>query len=139
VTLGDTKEGTFEIRLAKPLNSPPAEMVNSNGARGEKGIWGKRADWVNYDGTVDGEQVGVAIFDSPRSFRHPTYWHARAYGLFAANPFGIREFTRDPKRDGSWTIRQNHSLAFRYRVFIHHGNYIQAGVAKACADYAAER
>jgi hypothetical protein len=137
VTMGDTKEGTFEIRLAQPLNSPPGQMVNSRGARGEKEIWGKRADWVNYDGTVAGEQVGVAIFDSPHSFRHPTYWHARAYGLFAANPFGAREFTRDPKRDGSWTIEQNHSSRFQYRVLIHHGNYVQAGLAKAYAAYAA--
>jgi hypothetical protein len=136
VTMGDTKEGTFEIRLAKALNSPPAHMVNSKGARGEKEIWGKRADWVDYDGTVDGEQVGVAIFDSPHSFRHPTYWHARAYGLFAANPFGIREFTNDPNKDGSWTIKQGHSLVFQYRVFIHHGNYVQARVAQAYAKYA---
>ncbi|HTV53908.1 MAG TPA: PmoA family protein [Terriglobia bacterium] len=139
ITMGDTKEGTFEIRLAKTLNSPPAHMVNSLGGQGEKEIWGKRADWVDYDGAVDGEQVGVAIFDSPHSFRHPTYWHARAYGLFAANPFGIREFTRDPKRDGSWTIEQSHSLRFQYRVLIHHGNYIQAGVAKAYAAYAARQ
>lgn len=137
VTMGDTKEGTFAIRLAKALNSPPAKMVNSNGARGENAIWGKRANWVDYDGTVNGENVGVAIFDSPASFRHPTYWHARGYGLFAANPFGIREFTNNPANDGSWTIRQNHSLTFRYEVFIHHGNSVQAGVAKAYQRYAA--
>jgi hypothetical protein len=137
VTMGDTKEGTFEIRLAQPLNSPPADMVNSWGAHGEKGIWGKRANWVDYDGTVDGEPVGVAIFDSPKSFRHPTYWHARGYGLFAANPFGIREFTNDSKKDGSWTIEQGQSLTFRYRVLIHHGSYIQARVAQAYTRYAA--
>lgn len=137
VTMGDTKEGTFAIRLAKALNSPPARMVNSKGARGEKGVWGRRADWVDYDGAVHGEEVGVAIFDSPQSFRHPTYWHARGYGLFAANPFGIREFTNNPKDDGSWTIPEGQSLTFRYRVFIHHGDYVQAGVAKAYEQYAA--
>ncbi|HEX7362030.1 MAG TPA: PmoA family protein [Bryobacteraceae bacterium] len=136
VTMGDTKEGTFAIRLAKALNSPPARMVNSKGTHGDKGIWGKRANWVDYDGVVHGESLGVAIFDSPRSFRHPTYWHARGYGLFAANPFGIREFTKNPKNDGSWAIREGHSLTFRYRVLIHHGNYIQAGVAKAYQEYA---
>lgn len=139
VTMGDTKEGTFAIRLAKALNSPPAEMVNSNGARGEKAIWGKRANWVDYDGIVNGEKLGVAIFDSPASFRHPTYWHARGYGLFAANPIGIREFTNNPANDGSWTIRQNHSLIFRYRVFIHHGNYKQARVAEAYQRYASDQ
>jgi hypothetical protein len=137
LTLGDTKEGTFGIRLAPELNSPPGYMVNSEGAEGEKAIWGKRADWVNFDGTVAGEELGIALFDSPRSFRHPTYWHARGYGLLAANPFGWREFYRDPEKDGSWTVQQHKELKFRYRVFIHHGDYKQAGVAAAYQEYAA--
>jgi hypothetical protein len=137
VTLGDTKEGTFGIRLAKELNSPPGRMVNSAGAEGEKGIWGKRADWVDVDGTVGGEDLGIAVFDSPTSFRHPTYWHVRAYGLLAANPFGWREFYNDPQKDGSWTIQQSKRLKFRYRVFIHHGDYRQAKVANAYQAYAA--
>jgi hypothetical protein len=136
LTMGDTKEGTFGIRLAPELNSPPGHMVNSAGAEGEKAIWGKRADWVDYDGTVGGEQLGVAAFDSPRSFRHPTWWHARGYGLLAANPFGWREFYNDPAKDGSWTVQQGKELKFRYRVFIHHGDYQQAKVAEAYQEYA---
>ena len=137
LTLGDSKEGTLGIRLAKELNSPPGHMVNSAGAEGEKGIWGKQADWVDYDGTVAGEKLGVAVFDSPRSFRHPTWWHARGYGLLAANPFGWREFYRDPEKDGSWTVPQGKQLKFRYRVFIHHGDYKEAKVAEAYQNYAA--
>lgn len=138
VKMGDTKEGTFAIRVTKSLDSPPGHMVNSNGGVGEKQIWGKRADWVDYYGKVGDEEVSIAIFDSPRSFRHPTYWHARGYGLFAANPFGIREFTNDPNQDGSYTIPAGKSLLFRYRVLIHHGNYTQARIAKAYQEYAAE-
>lgn len=138
LTFGDTKEGMFALRLTSQLDSPPARMINSQGSVGEKQVWGKRADWVDYDGDVNGERVGVAIFDSPKNFRHPTYWHARGYGLFAANPFGIREFTHDPARDGSWTVRQGHSIEFRYRVFIHHGDYRQARVAEAYQRYARE-
>jgi methane monooxygenase PmoA-like len=137
VTMGDTKEGTFALRLAPELDSPPGHMVNSNGDEGEKQIWGKRADWVDYDGVIGGEPLGVAIFDSPKSFRHPTTWHARGYGLFAANPFGLREFTRDSNQDGSWTIPQHKSLTFRYCVFIHHGDYREARVAAAYSEYAA--
>lgn len=137
LTLGDTKEGTFALRLAPELNSPPGHMVNSTGAEGEKQIWGRRADWVNYDGTVAGENLGVAVFDSPRSFRHPTWWHARGYGLLAANPFGWREFYKDPEKDGSWTVQQDKQVKFRYRVFIHHGDYKQAKVAEAYQQYAA--
>jgi hypothetical protein len=138
VTMGDTKEGTFAIRLAKELNSPPGHMVNSNGVEGERNVWGKRADWVDYYGEVKGEPVGVAVLDSPKSFRHPTYWHARGYGLLAANPFGLREFTRRPGDDGSWTIDEGKTLTFRYRVIIHHGNCKQAGIAEAYQRYAAE-
>ncbi len=138
LTFGDSKEGTFGIRLIKDLDSPPAHMVNSSGAEGEKAIWGKRADWVNYDGKVGGEEVGIAILDSPKSFRHPTTWHARGYGLFAANPFGWRDFTRDPNQDGSWTIPEHKSLLFKYRVIIHDGDYKTAKIAEAYQKYAAE-
>lgn len=135
VDFGDTKEGTFAIRVAPELNVPPGHMVNSAGAEGEKAIWGKRADWVDYYGTVSGEPVSIAIFDSPQSFRHPTYWHARAYGLFAANPFGISYFTNDLNQNGSWSVREGKSIMFRYRVLIQHGGFNQADVAAAYARY----
>ena len=138
ITFGDSKEGTFGIRVAKELDAPAGRMTNSAGAEGEKAIWGKPADWVNYDGKVAGEEVGIAVFDHPKSFRHPTTWHARGYGLFSANPFGLRDFTRDPNQDGSWTIPERKSLTFRYRVVIHHGDYREAGVAEAYKKYAAE-
>jgi hypothetical protein len=114
-------------------------MTNSAGAEGEKEIWGKRADWVNYDGSIGGEDLGVAVFDSPRSFRHPTYWHARGYGLLSANPFGLRDFSKDPNQDGSWTIPQGKSLVFRYRVMVHHGDYRAANVAQVYREYAAQQ
>ncbi len=139
VKVGDTKEGTFAIRVVKALDSPSGHMVNSTGATGEKRIWGKRADWVDYYGNVAGEDVGIAIFDHPENFRHPTYWHARGYGLFAANPFGVREFTRDRRQDGGYTIPAGGSLNLRYRVLIHHGDYREAQVADAYRKYTAEQ
>ncbi len=134
---GDTKEGTFAIRLAPELSAPLVHMTNSSGAEGEKAIWGKPADWVDYSGTISGNPVGVAIFDSPKSFRHPTTWHARAYGLFAANPFGIREFTKDPAKDGAWTVPEGKSIVFRYRVLIHEGDFSKDRIREAYEKYAA--
>jgi hypothetical protein len=136
MTIHDTKEGTFAIRVAPELNSPPGHMVNSKGGEGEPAIWGKPAEWVNYDGTINGEPVGIAIFDHPANLRHPTTWHARGYGLFSVNPFGLRAFTGDPKQDGSYTIPQGGTLTLRYRVLIHEGDYKQAGVADAYRKYA---
>jgi len=139
VEMGDTKEGTFAIRVAKALDSPPGHMVNSIGATGEKGIWGKQADWVDYYGNVGGEDVGIAVFDHPDNLRHPTYWHARGYGLIAANPFGLREFTHDRRADGSYSIPAGGSLTLRYRVLIHHGGYEEARLADAYREYVAEK
>jgi hypothetical protein len=110
-------------------------MINSNGAKGEPAIWGKQADWVAYTGTVSGKPVTVAAFDSPRSFRHPTTWHARAYGLLAANPFGLREFTKDENKDGSWTVPEGKSLTFRYRVVIYDGELSPAQLADLYHQY----
>jgi hypothetical protein len=137
VKIGDTKEGTFAIRLVKALEPPKGHMVNSQGATGEKGIWGRRASWVDYYGNVAGESVGVAVFDNPENLRHPTYWHARQYGLLSANPFGLREFLHSRKEDGSYVIEAGGLLTVRYRVFIHHGDFREAGVAEAYKQYAA--
>ena len=134
--MGDTKEGSFAIRVVKSLQEPAVKMMNSNGAVGEKNIWGKRADWVDYSGVVGGERVGIAIFDYPGNIKHPTYWHARGYGLFAVNPFGEHDFYNDPKRDGSVTIPVGGSLTLRYRVLIHDGDAAEAKVGEAYTTYA---
>jgi methane monooxygenase PmoA-like len=139
IDIGDTKEGTFGIRLGKELSEPLAHMVNSQGGHGEPEIWGKPADWVNYYGTVSGQPVGIVVFDHPTSFRHPTTWHARGYGLLAANPFGLREFTKDAQKDGSWTVVEGGSPKFRYRVLIYDGVMDAAQIGEAYKRYASER
>jgi hypothetical protein len=135
VTFGDTKEGTFAVRLGPELSAPNDHMLNSKGGRGESAIWGKPADWVEYSGTVSGKPVSVVVFDSPQSFRHPTTWHARAYGLLAANPFGLREFDNDPAKDGSWTVPEGKAITFRYRVLIHDGALTASQIADLYRQY----
>jgi len=137
--MGDTKEGTFAIRVVNGLTAPNLKMLNSEGKVGEAEIWGKRANWVDYSGEVDGESLGIAIFDNPANLKHPTYWHARDYGLFAVNPFGEHDFYHDPKRDGSVTIALGQSLILRYRIMIHHGDAAEAHIAAAYNGYAAEQ
>src|SRR5205823_10015895 len=90
VVFGDTKEGAFAIRLADSMTEKAhgGQMVNAEGKRGMNEVWGKRSNWVDYSGMVDGEKVGVAMLDAPSNPRHPTYWHSRDYGLFALDPFG---------------------------------------------------
>ena len=112
LTFGDTKEGAFGIRLATSMTEDKGgRMVNAEGKETEKNVWGKRSPWVDYYGQVDGETVGVAIFDHPSNPRYPTYWMSRGYGLFAANIFGLRDFTGDKTQDGSMTDRARTSAA----------------------------
>ena len=139
VRFNDTKEGTFAVRLAPELTAPTGTMVSSEGGQGEAQIWGKRANWVDVDGVIDGQKLGLAVFDSPKSFRHPTYWHARGYGLLAANPFGLKEFSNDSRQDGGYTIPAGKSIEFRYRVFIHDGDYKQAHLAEQYSEYVANQ
>ena len=145
VTFGDTKEGTFAIRLAAGLEEPQKKsipmpkrtglMVTAEGKRGEKEVWGKRSKWVDYFGELEGEKVGIAIFDHPTNPKHPTYWHSRSYGLFAANIFGEHDFYDDKSRNGSITLPPSETLRFRYRVVIHPGDDQSAGIARMYDEY----
>jgi len=138
VKFGDTKEGTFGLRVAESLcvdAKRGGHIVNSAGQTNEN-AWGKPADWVDYYGPVDGETVGIAVFNHPGSFRYPTGWHVRTYGLFAANPFAERSFTGAEGKAVSYTLSQGKEIVLRYRVFLHRGDDKQGKVAEAFADYA---
>lgn len=138
VMFGDTKEGSMALRLAPTmrLTGPVAQghIINSEGIK-DNDTWGKRAAWCDYYGPVQGEVVGVAIFDNPTNPRHPTWWHVRYYGLFAANPFGISDFEKKPRGTGNMTIPAGQSVTFKYRIYIHKGNQEQGKVAERYKEY----
>jgi len=138
VTFADTKEGSFGIRVAATMKVDAnlgGRIVNSEGLT-DKDAWGKPAPWVDYHGPVEGQTVGVAILNHPTSFRFPTPWHVRTYGLFAANPFGLGDFAGSKEVDGSVTLRGGESLVLRYRILLHKGDEKEGEVAKAFAAYA---
>ena len=140
VKLGDTKEGCFGIRVAgdmKPDSKKGGKLINSEG-QVDKNAWGKAAAWVDYHGPVEGERLGIAIMNHPSSFRYPTYWHVRTYGLFAANPFGLHHFKGSNQVDGSHTIPSGKSITLRYRVLLHKGDHKAGKVAESFAAYAKE-
>ena len=82
-----------------------------------------------------GEKLGIAILDNPANPKHPTYWHSRSYGLFAANIFGEHDYYNDKTRDGSVTVEPGNSLRFRYRVIIHPGDAASANIADLYKKY----
>lgn len=126
VVFGDTKEGTFAIRMDRTLrvkgHLAASKLVNSDGQTDEN-AWGKRAVWTAMVGPDElGKPCVVAIIDHAKSFRHPTYWHARDYGLLAANPFGIHDFEKkSDKKLGEHVLLKGDKLELNHTVMIHHG------------------
>lgn len=142
VTFGETKEGSFGVRANGPLTvdaKQGARLVNSRGMTDGE-AWGKFADWIDDYGPVDGEEMGIAIFSHPANYRHPTRWHARTYGLLAANPFGEGDFPPDDSqpKQGPKMLPKGEKLTLRYRVLLHTGNPDQAEVQQAYETFIAE-
>ena len=139
VIFGDTKEGAFAIRLADAFTERKGgRMVDADGRATMANVWGKRSKWVDYTAEIEGERLGVAIFDHPENPRHPTYWHARDYGLFALNPFGRNAFD-DKQEESQWKLAAGEQLVFRWRVVIHPGDAETGHVADLYKDYAGQR
>ncbi|MGD8780221.1 MAG: PmoA family protein [Ignavibacteria bacterium] len=144
VVFKDNKEGMIAIRVARQLELPSDQPVmlsdshgkqtnvpvmdnkgvsgnylSSEGIEGES-VWGKRARWVALSGTVDTKDVTVVIFDNPGNVGFPTYWHARGYGLFAANPLGQAVFSNGEEKL-NFSLAEGNSVTFKYRILILNG------------------
>jgi hypothetical protein len=157
VTMKDTKEGSFGIRVARQLELPSKQDViltdakghpttvkkmsnegvtgnyrSSEGITGEA-IWGKRAKWMDLYGNIGNEKISLVICDHPKNLSYPTYWHARGYGLFAANPFGVKDFT-EGKQELNYVIPAGKSLTLRYRIVISSGSHLTDTEINAFAD-----
>lgn len=140
----DVKDGFFAIRLARELEHPSNQadnfvdangivtrvekMDNSNitgnyrsseGIEGEK-VWSTRAKWMNLSGRIGQEDIAVCIIDHPKNLKYPTYWHARGYGLFAANPLGAKIFSNG-KDEANLKLAPGQSVTFKYRTVISSG------------------
>ena len=141
VVFHDDKEGLLGIRVARWLestnekggtftdaNGTPTKVEGASGAgatgvyltsEGKKGddAWGTRGRWCILTGSTENHTVTIAILDHPKNPGYPTYWHARGYGLFAANPLGQKIFQLNgPAFD--FTLEQNQTATFRYRVML---------------------
>ncbi len=145
VEFKDNKEGMIGIRVARELEHPSDKPVTLSDAHGKKTevpvldnsgvtghylssegiegmeVWGTRAKWVALTGTIDGNDVTVVIMDYPENVGYPTYWHARGYGLFAANPLGQKIFSNG-KNELNFSLQPEESVKFKYRIEILDGN-----------------
>ena len=145
VTFKDNKEGMLGMRVTRELELPsdkPAvftdaegnetkvEATNNEGVTGDylgsegktgNDVWGTRNDWVRLQGQIEGDTVAIAILDNKDNVGYPTYWHARGYGLFAANPLGQAIFS-EGKKTLNFKLKKGESVQFKYRILIHDGS-----------------
>ncbi|MEH6769649.1 PmoA family protein [Maribacter arcticus] len=148
VAFNDNKEGMLGIRVARELELPtdkPAEftdaegnvtvvkVLNNEGVHGNyfsstgltgNDVWGTRNEWVKLESDINGEPVSVTIIDNKDNVGFPTYWHARDYGLFAANPLGQAVFS-EGKETLNFKLKEGESTTFKYRVLIHNGSILK--------------
>ena len=135
-----TKEGMLAIRVAHWLKEKgfTGEYLSSNDERTAKNVWGKRAEWMTLQGNKDGAKVGIAILNHPVSTNYPTYWHARDYGLFSANPLGqvkFQEAHKEPVEEYELKLNPGESALFKFKVLIYDGHLEKAGLDQLYADY----
>lgn len=163
VVFKDVKDGMLGLRMARALEQPSDQedtfvdaqgiattvkkldnegvtglYVNKEGVKGDD-AWGKRSVWTCMNARKDGEHISIAIIDHPKNIGYPTYWHARGYGLFAANPLGRKVFSNG-KEELNFKLAKGETAAFRYRVVVHSGSTLQAAdIDKLAAAWAAEK
>jgi len=140
IELADMKDAGLSIRVPESIRVDSklgGEIVNSEGNRNAD-AWAKRAAWVDYHGPIDGQTYGIAFMSHPSTFRHPSPWHVRTYGLFTANPFGLKALGLQ-QESAAISLMPNDRISLRYRLVFHRGDEQQADIPKAYAAYAAEQ
>jgi hypothetical protein len=127
ITFGDTKEGSMGVRVHDALR----ERRGVGKLENAEGIWGRRSAWCDYSGTVDGKAVGIALLDDPKNVP-PACWHARGYGLMAANPFGRAKSGFPAVRGQTDLVRlaKGEHLRLRYGILLHSGDAAGGHVAE---------
>ncbi len=109
---------------------------SSEGKTGDD-VWGTRGKWTMLTGKIGQEPITLAILDHPKNPGYPTYWHARGYGLFAANPLGQKVFSNG-KETLNFTIEPKQSATFRYRVLIITGEPAPSALDSQYSRFVAE-
>ena len=114
---GDQEEMGLGIRVATPLTvESGGTIVDAQGRKNGRQVWGNDAAWCDYRGTIDDERVGMAIFCHPDNFRR-SWFHARDYGLLVANPFGRRAFGKG--EPSTVVVKPGEEFRLRYGILLH--------------------
>lgn len=110
-------------------------MINAEGEQGEKGdegTFGKRSAWMDCNGQRMGKTEGMAILQHPSNKWFPAPWFTRDYGFFSPTPMYW------PANDKNTSLKKGEQIKLRYRVIVHSGNHLEAGIAEEFAKYSKE-
>lgn len=140
VVFNDAKDAGFSVRVptVMAVDSKKGGHILTSEGKTDKDAWGTRAKWCSYYGPLEGEMVGITMMNHPSSFRYPTPWHVRTYGLLTANPFGTKNLDKTAE-DGTTTLKVGDTLVLRHRIILHKGEPKEAGIEAAYAEYAKEK
>lgn len=162
VSMADNKEGVIAIRVARQLELPSKDQIVLTDAKGipttvksmsnegvsgsyrssegikDDAVWSTRGKWMDLNGTIGNEKIAVVLCDHPQNVGYPTYWHARGYGLFAANPLGWSVFSKG-KETLNYSIPAGKSVKFRYRFVIRNGSDLTDAEINSYADEFAKK
>jgi len=111
------KHGITTVTMADSLGT--GDYLTSEGKRGDS-AWATRGTWCRLSGKMKGDSISIVILDHPQNPGYPTYWHARGYGLFAANPLGQKVFSNG-RESLHFSISKNQTARFHYRIVIADG------------------
>jgi hypothetical protein len=128
----------MQTHLKQLRHLSTGKIATSEGVTGRK-AWGTRAKWCVFHGELASGPASIAIFDHPENPRHPTWWMARHYGLFAANATGQSYFEKKPKGSGDFKIPAGASATFRYRLNLSAHVYEQKAVEQIYGDWLSTR
>lgn len=136
ITFGETKEGSFGVRVPDSMTEKKGKggvLTNADGKSTEKAIWGHRSKWCDYSGPVEETEgkfatAGITIFDHS-SNATPACWHSRGYGLMAANPFGRTSFPGTKDIKDLVKLSKGEHLKLRYGLYVHTGDAKEGKVA----------
>jgi hypothetical protein len=132
ITFGDTKEGCMGVRINDAIRADKTgkgTIENAEGQKGEKNCRTTHSAWMDYSGPIDGNTVGLTIFDDPKNL-HPAFWHVRGYGLMAANPFARKHSeVADDQEQPLMRLAKGEHLRLRYGILLHEGDATGGHVA----------
>jgi len=133
--LGRTNFGLLAVRVARSISVRfgGGALQDSEGRVGERAMFGRRAEWVDYSGSARsgesqvGRRVGISVMDHPSNPTHPCHWHVREDGWMGASLCYADAIELTPAKP----------LKLRYQLWMHDGGCEPEAIGRRYSAFAA--